>query len=97
MANPAGTSPERSNAANLFTLPKQNYVSLKDMACVGNPNADRDRNQDAYTHQHANVAAYPDANLYANSHQYADPADANADLYADANLYANTYPLWLYR
>ncbi len=37
-----GTSPERSNAANLFTLPRQNYVSLKDMACVGNPNADRD-------------------------------------------------------
>jgi len=36
-----GTSPERSNSANLFQLPKLRYASLAQMACPGNPAANR--------------------------------------------------------
>lgn len=36
-----GTTPERSNAANLFQLPRQQYVRPVDLACAGNPKADR--------------------------------------------------------
>ena len=34
-----GTTPERSNSANLFQLPKQGYAKLKDLACPGNASA----------------------------------------------------------
>jgi hypothetical protein len=34
-----GSSPERSNSANLFTLPRFKYASMHDLACSGNPNA----------------------------------------------------------
>lgn len=32
-----GTSPERSNSANLYTLAKGGYLTLADLACPGNP------------------------------------------------------------
>jgi hypothetical protein len=36
-----GTSPGRSNSANLFQLPKLKYTKLNDLACPGNPSADQ--------------------------------------------------------
>jgi hypothetical protein len=36
-----GTTPGRSNSANLFQLPKLQYTKLSDLACPGNPSADR--------------------------------------------------------
>jgi hypothetical protein len=36
-----GTTPGRSNSANLFQLPKLHYASLTDFACAGNASAQR--------------------------------------------------------